>query len=123
MQAEVSVARRVWGPHPGSHYTPLRQTTRRRCEVARRAAPMRLVTFEDEPKRNRLSAVADGVVVDLNAAYRALLEERGERRATELAVEAVPPEMLAFLDAGDRAMNAARDALKLIERLGADGAT
>ena len=57
---------------------------------------MRLVTFEDEPKRNRLGAVADGVVVDLNAAYRALLEERGERRAGELSVEAVPPEMLAF---------------------------
>ncbi|MGB6563183.1 MAG: fumarylacetoacetate hydrolase family protein [Candidatus Binataceae bacterium] len=83
---------------------------------------MRLVTFEDEPKRYRLGAVADGVVVDLNAAYRALLEERGERRAGELAIEAVPPEMLAFLDAGDRAMNAASDALKLIARLGADGA-
>ena len=83
---------------------------------------MRLVTFEDEPKRYRLGAVADGVVVDLNAAYRALLEERGERRAGELAVEAVPPEMLAFLDAGDRAMNAASDALKLIARLGANGA-
>jgi acylpyruvate hydrolase len=83
---------------------------------------MRLVTFEDEPKRCRLGAVADGVVVDLNAAYRALLEERGERRAGELAVEAVPPEMLAFLDAGDRAMNAASDALKLIARLGANGA-
>jgi len=83
---------------------------------------MRLVTFEDEPKRNRLGAVADGVVVDLNAAYRALLEERGERRAGELSVEAVPPEMLAFLDSGDRAMNAARDALKLIARFGADGA-
>ncbi len=83
---------------------------------------MRLVTFEDEPKRHRLGAVADGLVVDLNAAYRALLEERGERRAGELAVEALPPEMLAFLDAGDRAMNAAKDALKLIARLGADGA-
>ncbi len=83
---------------------------------------MRLVTFEDEPKRYRLGAVAGGVVVDLSAAYRALLEERGERRAGELAVEAVPPEMLAFLEAGDRAMNAAREALKLIARLGADGA-
>src|SRR5882724_7252800 len=98
MQAEVRAARRVWGPDPGSHYTALRQATRRRCKLGRRAArkeetsPMRLVTFEDEPKRNRLGAVADGVVVDLNAAYRAVLEERGERRAAELAVEAVPPE-------------------------------
>jgi acylpyruvate hydrolase len=133
MQAEASAAPRVWGRHPGSHYTAFRQARvdaeePRRSAIARRAArkeetsSMRLVTFEDEPKRYRLGAFADGVVVDLNAAYRALLEERGERRAGELAGEAVPPEMLAFLDAGDRAMNAARDALKLIARLGADSA-
>jgi hypothetical protein len=52
---------------------------------------MRLVTFEDEPQHHRLGAVADGLVVDLNAACRALMEERGERRAGELALEAVPP--------------------------------
>ena len=52
---------------------------------------MRLVTFEDEPKRHRLGAVADGLVVDLNAAYRALLEERGERRAGELALKPCRP--------------------------------
>ena len=83
---------------------------------------MRLVTFEDEPKGHRLGAVADGLVVDLNAAYRALLEERGERRAGELALKVVPPEMVAFLAAGERAMNAAREALALATRLGADGA-
>jgi acylpyruvate hydrolase len=94
----------------------------RRAARKEETSSMRLVTFEDEPKGNRLGAIADGVVVDLNTAYCALLEERGERRGGELAVEAVPPEMLAFLDAGDRAMNAARDALKLIARLGADGA-
>ncbi len=33
---------------------------------------MRLVTFENEPNRHRLGAVADGLVVDLNAAYRTL---------------------------------------------------
>jgi acylpyruvate hydrolase len=85
-------------------------------------SPMRLVTFENEPKRHRLGAVADGLVVDLNAAYRTLLEERGARRAGELALEAVPPEMVAFLEAGEPAMNAARDALGLVARLGADGA-
>src|SRR5277367_890012 len=98
MQAEVSSARRVWAPDPGSHYTASRQARvdtdgPQRSAVAYRAAPqggkspMRLVTFEEEPKRYRLGAVADGVVVDLSAAYRALLEERGERRAGELAVE------------------------------------
>lgn len=83
---------------------------------------MRLVTFEDEPKRHRLGAANAGLVVDLNAAYRALLEERGERRASELAAEAVPPEILGFLDAGERAMNAAKEALALVARLGAAAA-
>ena len=83
---------------------------------------MRLVTFEDEPRHHRLGAVAEGLVVDLNAACRALMEERGERRAGERALEAVPPEMVAFLEAGERAMNAAREALALVARLGADGA-
>jgi 2-keto-4-pentenoate hydratase/2-oxohepta-3-ene-1,7-dioic acid hydratase in catechol pathway len=50
-----------------------------------------------------------------------VLEERGERRAGELALEALPPEMLAFLGAGERAMIAAADALALVSRLGADG--
>ncbi|HEY2525223.1 MAG TPA: fumarylacetoacetate hydrolase family protein [Candidatus Binataceae bacterium] len=83
---------------------------------------MRLVTFEDEPRLHRLGAVAEGFVIDLNAACRALMEERGERRAGELAREAVPPEMVAFLEAGERAMNATREALALVARLGADDA-
>ena len=39
-----------------------------------------------------------------------------------LPLKVVPPEMVAFLAAGERAMNAARDALALATRLGADGA-
>jgi acylpyruvate hydrolase len=83
---------------------------------------MRLVTFEDKAQHSRLGAIADGLVVDLNAAYRALLEERGERRAGELAVETLPSEILAFLGGGERAKNAAREALELVSRLGTDGA-
>jgi acylpyruvate hydrolase len=79
---------------------------------------MRLVTFEDEPGRYRVGAVVDGLVVDLNAACRALLEKSGERRAGELAAEAMPSEMLAFLGAGERAMSTAKDALDLVARLG-----
>jgi acylpyruvate hydrolase len=83
---------------------------------------MRLVTFENEPHRHRLGAFADGLVVDLNAAYRTLLEERGERSARELAIAAVPTEMVTFLEAGEHAINAAKDALALVARLGADAA-
>jgi acylpyruvate hydrolase len=79
---------------------------------------MRLVTFEDEPERHRVGAVVDGLVVDLNAACRALLEKSGERGAGELAAEAMPSEMLAFLGAGERAMSTAKDALDLVARLG-----
>jgi acylpyruvate hydrolase len=79
---------------------------------------MRLVTFEDEPERHRVGAVVDGLVVDLNAACRALLEKKGERRAGELAAEAMPSEMLAYLGAGERAMNTAKDALDFVARLG-----
>ncbi len=47
------------------------------------------------------------------------MEAGGARRAGELALEAVPSEMVAFLEAGEPAMNAARKALGLVARLGA----
>jgi acylpyruvate hydrolase len=78
---------------------------------------MRLVTFEDE-NRLRLGAAAGGLIVDLNAAYRAMLEDGGERRAGELAAAALPPEMLAFLSGSDRALACAKEALGFIARLG-----
>jgi acylpyruvate hydrolase len=83
---------------------------------------MRLVSFEDESKRARLGAAADGLIVDLNLACRAAFEDRGERRASELADEAVPAEMLAFLGAGERAMSAAREALTHVAQIGSAAA-
>ncbi len=78
---------------------------------------MRLVTFEDENRR-RLGAAADSLIVDLNAAYRTMLEDRGGRRAGELAAEALPPEMLAFLAAGEQALACAKEALGFVAGLG-----
>jgi acylpyruvate hydrolase len=78
---------------------------------------MRLVTFEDAGQR-RLGGASDGMIVDLNAAYRAMLEDRGERRAGELAAKTLPAEMLAFLAAGDEALAGAREAFGFVARLG-----
>ncbi len=79
---------------------------------------MRLLSFEGEDKRERLGAAADGLIVDLNLACRAALAARGARGAAELANTAVPPAMLAFLGAGERAMDAAREALAHVAKVG-----
>ena len=79
---------------------------------------MRLVTFEDDSNRARVGAAgAGGLIIDLNAACRAMLEQRGEARAGERAAMMLPADMLAFLGAGQLAMNAAKDALEFVERL------
>ncbi len=84
---------------------------------------MHLVTFEDDSKRERIGAAgAGGLIIDLNAACRALLERRGELRAGERAAMMLPADMPAFLGAGQPAMNAARDALAFAHRLGEDEA-
>lgn len=79
---------------------------------------MRLVTFEDEAKQPRLGARIDRLVVDLNAAHRAAVEERGGKASAEL----IPPGMLGFLGAGEPAVAAATEALALVARIGAAAA-
>ena len=72
---------------------------------------MRLVTYTCRGT-TRLGALAgDAEVVDLNRACALHRAERGERRAQALADFLAPPHMLAFLHAGDPAMDAARAAL------------
>jgi len=84
---------------------------------------MRLVTFEDESKRQRVGAIGAGeLIIDLNAACRAMLEERSERRAGELAPLTLPIDMPGFLGSGEYAMTAAKDALEFVNHLGAKNA-
>jgi len=76
---------------------------------------MRLVTYTSRGT-TRLGALAgDAGVVDLNRACALHRAERGERRARALADFLVPPEMLAFLQAGDPALDAARAALASLQ--------
>lgn len=73
---------------------------------------MRLVTFRNNRGEMRLGAPLNDAIVDLNAACRAALEQRGDSAADKNARTLVPPEMIAFLDRGDRALAAAREALE-----------
>jgi len=76
---------------------------------------MRLVTYTFRGT-TRLGALAgDAGVVDLNRACALHRAERGERRARVLADFLVPPGMLAFLQAGDPALDAARAALASLQ--------
>ena len=76
---------------------------------------MRLVTYTFRGT-TRLGALAgDAEVVDLNRACALHRAERGERRARALADFLVPPDMAAFLQAGDPALDAARAALAHVQ--------
>ncbi|WP_306061816.1 fumarylacetoacetate hydrolase family protein [Natronococcus wangiae] len=90
---------------------------------------MKLTEFEVQtpvgPVR-RVGAVDDEELIDVTASYGAVLAERGERRPAEIAAITTPPEMLAFLRRGDRAFEAAREALEFAAEtdtsVGPDGA-
>ncbi|MFC4542626.1 fumarylacetoacetate hydrolase family protein [Halosolutus amylolyticus] len=87
---------------------------------------MKLATFEVETPVGaveRIGGVAEATedertpageatLVDLTAAYGAVLEAEGEPAPADLARAHVPPEMIAFLERGDRAIEDAREALE-----------
>ncbi len=72
---------------------------------------MRLVTFS-ACGRDRVGAVVDAHVVDLNATYAASLVAGGGADAARIADRVLPSDMLAFLQAGLPALAAAKDALR-----------
>jgi len=80
---------------------------------------VRLATFRFKHQAARLGSPVDGQMIDLNAAYRAMLRERGETRADELAAAIVPADIIGFLDAGERAIGAAKETLAYVAKLGA----
>lgn len=75
----------------------------------------KLVTYEFRGEA-RLGAWLDGQVVDLNRAYRALLEERGVPRAAARAGALVPAEMVEFLRGEEDSLQAAREALGYVQQ-------
>jgi len=77
---------------------------------------MKLVTF-DLCGRDRVGAVVDGRVVDLNAALTAALVEAGEPEPALMADRALPPDMLGFLRGGAAALAGARRGLEYAAEL------
>jgi 2-keto-4-pentenoate hydratase/2-oxohepta-3-ene-1,7-dioic acid hydratase in catechol pathway len=81
---------------------------------------LKLVTFElpspTGPMR-RIGAMVGETTVDLNLAYRALLQASGETgRAAEIADAVVPPDMIAFFTGGKLSRKAADDALAFVAK-------
>jgi 2-keto-4-pentenoate hydratase/2-oxohepta-3-ene-1,7-dioic acid hydratase in catechol pathway len=73
---------------------------------------MKLFTFELN-RAVHLGAECDGQIVDLPAAYSAMIAARG---ASPGAPPTLPPDMLRFLRSGESAMTAARDTLAFMAR-------
>lgn len=91
---------------------------------------MKFATFEVQtplgPKR-RLGIATDSGIVDVTTGYACVLEEQGEAAPVEIAEAIAPPEMLAFLRRGERAIEAAREVVSFVtsevdDRRGPNGA-
>jgi 2-keto-4-pentenoate hydratase/2-oxohepta-3-ene-1,7-dioic acid hydratase in catechol pathway len=86
---------------------------------------LKLVTFEVATLLGpflRVGALSQNGIIDLNMGYaRYLSEKRNPRQARGLADEVLPPDMLAFLHAGDDAKNAGLAALEYVTEKMAEG--
>jgi acylpyruvate hydrolase len=74
---------------------------------------MRLVTFHNGVE-TRLGALWTEMVIDLNRACTRLLKEKGEARAGEFAAALLPPDMRAFLEGGNKSLDAAQETLHFV---------
>ena len=80
---------------------------------------MRLVTFV-VAGRDRVGAVVDTRVIDLNAAYATFLAARGEPEAAHKADRILPADMLGLIQRSADAMTAAAEAVRFAREDGLD---
>ena len=78
---------------------------------------MRLCTFTSRGEMRLGALHGEDAVVDLNRAYRSRLTARGDTHARAQADAQVPAEIVAFLEAGDAALTAARHAVAHADEL------
>ena len=79
---------------------------------------MKLATFEVETplgSERRVGISSDGGLVDVTTGYACVLDEQGEPSPVELAEAIAPPEMIAFLERGERAIEAAQEVVSFAE--------
>ncbi len=81
---------------------------------------MRLVTFEDRARRNRIGALThEDFIVDLNTACALYLRDvRGESAYARLADARVPPEMRLLFEGGEKSLDTARGAFEYARKQG-----
>jgi 2-keto-4-pentenoate hydratase/2-oxohepta-3-ene-1,7-dioic acid hydratase in catechol pathway len=81
---------------------------------------MKLCTFEVQTqvgRFQRLGALIDAGVLDLNFTFETRLAHEGEPRAQEVARTILPPAMLDYLQAGERARCASLQALEFFKQM------
>ncbi len=79
---------------------------------------MQLVSFEVLTPLGpveRLGALIENLVADLNLGARALFEREGKTNPRQLADTLVPPEMIAFLDMGEDSLAAAKKTIHFLK--------
>ncbi|APX97977.1 fumarylacetoacetate hydrolase family protein [Natronorubrum daqingense] len=81
-------------------------------EVETPVGPVERIGAVLEASEHPAAVAGEATLVDLTAATAARLEAEGEPAPVDLAHARVPPEMIAFLERGDRALADARDALE-----------
>ena len=86
---------------------------------------MKLATFEvetDVGRKRRVGVKRDDSeqLIDVTAAYAAALDEAGEDDPVAVAEAHAPADMQTFLERGDRALEAAREALEHVDDAGND---
>src|SRR5690348_5507108 len=73
---------------------------------------MKLVTFSREGITQRVGAIVNEEVIDLNVAYKSLLASEGKIRAQQIADAFVPADMTGFLQGGRESMELAQNAIE-----------
>lgn len=76
---------------------------------------MRLVTYEVGGKSS-LGVIFAGKIYDLRKSYAALLKEQGNILAEKIAAVRIPSTMIAFIEGGEKALAAAKETLKYLEK-------
>jgi len=79
---------------------------------------VKVVVFGPE---NRVGILDGDTVVDASLAYAALAASRGERLPQALAAATVPSDLERFIEAGDRALDGAREAVEFAMKSGSAG--
>src|SRR5690242_16392952 len=81
---------------------------------------MKLTTYR-QAGEERLGAVIEDTMIDLNRAYAALTRERGSIGAHHLADALVPADAIAFLTGAEASFAAASTALDFVQSRGLHG--